>query len=80
MLEDRQAEAQQVLNELQKEGLTPFQLNVGSILDQGSSNYTVNFYDSRIHSVEFSWQEGESFREVFRTAVLDRVGKMRGRL
>ncbi|HXM36476.1 MAG TPA: hypothetical protein VN920_14880 [Pyrinomonadaceae bacterium] len=80
MLEDQKAEAQQVLNELHEEGLTPFQLNVGSMLDQGSSKYSVHFHDSRIHSVEFCWQEGESFQQIFRTAVLERVDRMSGRL
>ena len=78
--EAQQAEAQQVLDELLKEALIPFKLTVGSLLNQGSARYRVHFYDSRIRSVEFSWEEGQSFREIFRTAVLDRVEKMSGRL
>jgi hypothetical protein len=80
LLEEQKAEAQQVLDELLKEGLLPFKLRVGSMLDQGHSEYRVHFYDSRIRSVKFSWTEGESFPEIFRAAVLDRVARMSGRL
>ena len=79
-VEDKQVEAQKVLDSLLEEGLLPFKLTVGSLLDQGSSQYRVHFYDSRIRSVKFSWQENESFSEVFRAAVLDRVEKMSGPL
>lgn len=78
--EEHKAEAQQVLDDLLKEGLIPFKLSVGSMLDLGASTYKVRFYDSRISSVEFAWSEGESFKEIFRTAVLDRVARMSGRL
>lgn len=80
LLEQQQAIAQQVLDELLKEQLIPFKLRVGSMLDQGLSEYRIHFYDSRIRSVEFSWSEGESFSEIFRAAVLERVERMSGRL
>ena len=80
MLEDQKAEAQQVLDGLLKEGLLPFELTVGALLNHDPPNYSVHFHDSRIHSVEFSWNEGESFQEIFRIAVLDRVERMSGPL
>ncbi|MEP6637002.1 MAG: hypothetical protein ABJB97_09770 [Acidobacteriota bacterium] len=78
--EDQKAMAQQVLDDLLEEGLIPFKLTVGSLLNQGSSQYRVHFYDSRLRSVKFSWDEKESFSEVFRNAVLDRVSRMSGPL
>lgn len=80
MLEEKKTEAQRVLDGLLKEGLIPFELSVGSLLNRGPSEYTVHFYDSRIHSVEFTWTEGQSFEEIFRAAVLDRVARMSGPL
>ena len=80
MRNEQLAEAQQVLDELLKEQLIPFKLRVGTILDQGLSEYRVRFFDSRIRSADFPWSEGESFPEIFRLAVLDRVARMSGRL
>ena len=78
MINDQKLEAQQVLDGLLKEGLIPFKLRVGSMIEEHFSYYVVQFYDSRIRALNFSWQEGEPFREIFRTAVLDRVAKMSG--
>lgn len=73
-------EAQKVLDDLLKEGLLPFALRVGEMIDEGSSLYKVRFHDSRIRSVEFSFTEGDSFPEIFRAAVLERVSQMSGPL
>ena len=79
-MQKERTEAQLVLDELLKEGLLPFALTVGDMIDEGSSVYKVRFHDSRIRSVEFSFHEGESFAEIFRAAVLERVSKMSGPL
>ena len=74
-----EAEAQQVLDELLAEKLIPFALNVGKIT-KASAEYTIYFYDSRIHSARVPLTRGHSFRELIRSAVLDRVEKMSGPL
>jgi hypothetical protein len=80
MLTDRKLEAQGVLNALLKEGLIPFELNVGALTRQGSSSYMIRFFDSRIRSVEFYCADAQSFKDTFRTAVLERVARISGPL
>jgi hypothetical protein len=79
-IEELEPSAQRVLDQLRSEDLLPFELSVGSILDQGDSEYRVHFYDSRMRSVEFSWTPDQSFESVFREAVLGRVMKISGPL
>ena len=74
-----EAEAQQVLDELLAEKLIPFALNVGKIT-KASAEYTIHFYDSRIHSARVPLTRGHSFRDLVRSAVLDRVAKISGPL
>lgn len=74
-----EAEAQQVLDELWREKLIPFSLNVGKIT-KAAAEYTIHFYDSRIHTARVPLTEGHSFRDMVRVAVLDRVAKMSGPL
>jgi hypothetical protein len=74
-----EAEAQLVLDELLAEKLIPFPLNVGKIT-KASAEYTIHFYDSRIHSASVPLTRGHSFRDLVRSAVLDRVEKMSGPL
>ncbi len=74
-----EAEAQQVLDELWSEKLIPFALSVGKIT-RSSSEYTIHFHDSRIHSASVPIIEGHSFKEMVRSAVLDRVARMSGPL
>jgi hypothetical protein len=74
-----EAEAQQVLDELLNEKLIPFALNVGKIT-KGIGEYTIHFYDSRIHSARVSLTKGHSFKDLVRPAVLTRVQKMSGPL
>jgi hypothetical protein len=75
------AEAQQVLNELWAEEVIPFALNIGKITkDQDIDEYTIHFYDSRMRSAAVSLNEGTSFRDLVRAAVLDRVARMSGSL
>jgi hypothetical protein len=72
-----EAEAQQVLDELWSEKRIPFALNVGQIT-KGSAEYTIHFHDSRIRTASVPLTAGQSFREMVRCAVLDRVEKMSG--
>lgn len=74
-----EAEAQQVLDELLAEKLIPFPLSVGKIT-KAAAEYTIHFYDSRIHSARVPLTRGHSFRDLVRSAVLDRVEKMSGPL
>jgi hypothetical protein len=74
-----EVEAQQVLDELLTEKLIPFALNVGKI-EKGIGEYTILFYDSRIHSARVPLARGHSFRDLVRSAVLARAEKMSGPL
>jgi len=74
-----EAEAQQVLDELWSEKLIPFSLNVGKIT-KAPAVYTIHFYDSRIRTASVPLTKGHSFRDMVRSAVLDRVAKMSGPL
>ena len=70
---------QATLDELISEHLIPFKLTAQRVDTDGPGKYTVPFYDSRIHSFEFSWTDGgSSFTEAVRAAVLDRVKRMDG--
>jgi hypothetical protein len=80
MIEGQQAEAQQVLDELFRERLIPFELCAQRVEAIGTQKYIIRFWDSRLHSVGFSWRQGESFTEAFRAAVLDRVKRLSGPL
>lgn len=72
-----EAEAQQVLDELWKEKLIPFALNVGK-MTKDSAEYTIHFYDSRIRTASVPLTKGSSFRALLRDAVLARVAQLRG--
>jgi hypothetical protein len=77
---DRQIEAQQALDELLKEQLLPFKLSAAKVVHIGLDEYVVRFYDSRLHSVDITCNEGESFKHVVREAVLGRVKRLGGPL
>jgi len=72
-------EAQQVLDELWSEKLIPFALKVGKIT-KAPAEYTIHFYDSRIHSACVPLTKDQSFKDMVRSAVLARVAKMSGPL
>lgn len=74
-----EVEAQQVLDELWSEKLIPFELNVGKIT-KASEKYTIHFYDSRLRTALVPLTKSHSFRDMVRSAVLDRVKKMSGPL
>lgn len=71
---------QTTLDDLNREHLIPFKLTAHGVTADGPGNYVVPFYDSRIHSFEFSWRDGDrlSFKDVVRSAVLKRVERMTG--
>lgn len=70
---------QETLDELFCEHLIPFELTAYKVTADGPGEYEVPFYDSRIHSMRFSWTEGGSpFKEVVRAAVLERTKRIDG--
>lgn len=73
--QNHKAEAQQAIDELLSEHLIPFKLRAGKVASEGSAQYTVWFFDSRLHSVTVPWKAGQSFRGKVRAAVLDRVSR-----
>jgi len=74
-----ESEAQQVLEELWSEKLTPFPLNVGKIT-KAPGVYTIHFHDSRIRTALVPLLKGHSFRDMVRSAVLARVAEISGPL
>jgi hypothetical protein len=76
MLREQKAEAQQVLDELLSKYLIPFKLSAYKMTAIGGGEYIVYFHDSRLPGVDFSWTEGECFKDIFRTAILARVKRL----
>jgi len=70
-----EADAQQVLDELWKEKLIPFRLNVGKITED-SAEYTIHFYDSRIRTASIPMTNNRSFKALLRDAVLACVAQL----
>ena len=74
MLEETQKyEAQQALDELFSERLLPFKLSAHKVEAIGLQEYIIHFHNGRLNSVIVSWYPGLSFKDVCRTAVLERV-------
>lgn len=80
ILEPDRKEAQEVLDELFNEALLPFALTAHAVEPIGLQEYMIRFNDSRLRSVLVSWYEGLSFKDVFRTATLERVKAYSGPL
>ena len=76
-IETMKVGAQQTLDELFAESLLPFRLSARAVESIGMEEYIVRFHDSRLFSVDVSWQRDQSFKSVFRTAILDRVARLR---
>ena len=72
--------AQPVLDSLFKDHLIPFQLTAAKVECVGPDEYIVRFHDSRLRSVDVSWRADQSFEDIFREAILDRVKRMSGPL
>ena len=71
-------EAQQVLDELLEESLIPFKLQAREVNSLGNEELVIRFHDSRLRSIDISCKEGESFKDAFRAALLERVGRLEG--
>lgn len=69
--------AQQTLDELFAASLIPFMLSARVVESIGMEEYIVRFHDSRLYSIDVSWQQGQTFKTVFRAAILDRVARLR---
>lgn len=69
-------EAQTALDELKTKGLLPFELEARELVSEGSE-YTIRFYDSRLHSITVTCEAGQPFKELVRAAVLDRVSGLK---
>jgi len=76
MVGEQKAEAQEALDELFSEHLLPFKLSANRVEPIGLQEfqeYIIHFHDSRLNAVIVSWYPGLSFKDVCRTAVLERV-------
>jgi hypothetical protein len=69
-------EAQQVLDELYGQRLNSFKPTAFKVEWIGFNNYMIYFHDSRLPEVMVSWVKGESFRDVFRTAIVERLSEL----
>jgi hypothetical protein len=67
--------AQETLDELFVETLVPFKLSACNVESLGMEEYIVRFNDSRLH-VDLSWKRGQSFKSIFRAAILGRVTRL----
>lgn len=79
MAENQIASVQKVLDELWSEQLIPFALSVGE-LTREADKFTIHFHDSRIRTATLILVEGQSFKDLVRTAVLDRAARISGPL
>ena len=68
--------AQQTLDELFAESRIPFRLSARIVESIGREEYIVRFHDSRLYSVDVSWERSQTFKTVFRAAILDRVSRL----
>lgn len=71
------SEAQETLDDLFAKGQLPFALHARAVESIGMEEYIVRFYDSRIFSVDVSYQRGQTFKTVFTTAIVERVARLR---
>ena len=74
-----ETEAQAVLDELWREKLIPFALNVGKITEH-SGHHTIHFHDSRIYTADIPLGADQSWGDRVRAAVLARVAELRDTL
>jgi hypothetical protein len=76
--DDLKTEAQSVLDDLWATQLIPFELTAHKVESLGADEYIIRFHDSRLRSVDVSWKNQDSFKDVVRAAVLNRVARMSG--
>lgn len=68
---------QEMLDQLFSESLIPFELNASAVNEGNLGEFHVFLSDDRFRWFQFSWKDGDSFKEVVRIAVLtceDRIG------
>jgi hypothetical protein len=75
-IENIRLKAQDTLDELFTEHLIPFKLSARELESLGSGEYIIRFYDNRLSSMDISWAQGQSFKDVFRASVLDRIKRL----
>ncbi len=75
-IESMTGSVQETLDELFAERLIPFALSARVIDSLGLEEYIVRFQDAPLRSIDVSCSEGQSFTEMVRAAVLDRVSRM----
>ena len=80
LFDDLTSEAQSVLDDLWAENLIPFQLTAVKVESVGLEEYIIRFNDSRLHSIDVSWKNLDSFKDALRAAVLARVARLTGPL
>ena len=79
-IEEMTLTAQETLDDLFTETRIPFELLARALESIGLQEYIIRFHDSRLRSVDVSMAEGQSFKTVFRGAILDRVSRLGGPL
>jgi hypothetical protein len=73
MLSKYQVSAQEVLDQLFQDALIPFKLEAHKVTDEGSQEYRIHFYDSRIHSVVVDASSTMPIKQQISAAVLLRL-------
>jgi hypothetical protein len=71
-----QAEAQHVLDELFLKHILLFKLTAFVVESMGHEEYIVRFYDKRFPSIDVSWPLGQTFENVFRASLLQRLERI----
>jgi hypothetical protein len=73
MLSKYQVSAQEVLDQLFQDALIPFKIEAHKVTDEGSREYRIHFYDSRIHSVVVDARSSTPIKQQISAAVLLRM-------
>ncbi|HEV7681648.1 MAG TPA: hypothetical protein VGO68_05970 [Pyrinomonadaceae bacterium] len=77
MLDRHKIDIQHALDDLFHNKLIPFKLVARKITEEYLGEFTIHFYDSRLHSVIVGAVKGISFAPQVRAAVLKRLGGRR---
>jgi hypothetical protein len=74
MLFSYQTKAQEALDDLFEDHLIPFKLIAHKVTDEGSHEYRIHFYDSRLHSIIVNSEKTMPINQQVSAAVLLRLG------
>jgi len=77
MLSKYRTDTQQVLDNLYNEHLIPFKLVAHNVTQEGSREFRISFYDSRLHSVVVEAGQAAPIADQVRVAVLGRLAGRR---